>query len=105
MKAKSPERIRLDSERTAAAKYFVRNFSREKRYLIIFARDFKIYLQSANWLQSDDAKGIQKFWDFLADYKSLRKKMQEFSWSKDFLLANGIDFKEIKKLYHKVSVC
>lgn len=103
MKTKNPDRLRLDSERTAAAKYFVRNFSREKRYLIIFARDFNIYLQSANWLQSDEAKGIQKFWDFLCDYKSLREKMQEFRWSKEFLAENGIDFKSIKKLYFAVA--
>ena len=103
MKAKSPERIRLDGERTAAARYFAKSFSREERYLIIYARDFKIYLQSANWLQTPEAPKFLKLWDFLADYKGLREKMVEFSWSTEFLLQKGIDFKSIKKLYHKLS--
>ena len=103
MKTKNPDRLRLDSERTAAAKYFVRNFSREKRYLIIFARDFSAYLNSAEWLKTAEAKSKQKFYDFLCDFKDLREKMQEFRWSKEFLSENGIDFKSIRKLYFAVA--
>lgn len=97
------DRQQLDYNRSRAARFFAENYSREKRYLVIFARDFQIYLNSGEWLQSDEAKGVQKYWDFLCDFDSLREKMKEFSWSADFLLENGIDFKAIRKLYFAVA--
>ena len=35
------DRQQLDSKRSQAAQYFVQNFSREKRYLIILSRDLQ----------------------------------------------------------------
>lgn len=99
MKQRNSDRMRLDSERSRAAQYFCERYSREERYLRIFARDFSAYLKSSVWLQSDAAKVEQKYYDFLLDFESLREKMREFRWSSDFLAANGIDFKEIRKLY------
>ena len=93
---------RRDYERKISAKYLVEKFSREERYLRIFSRDFANYLQSAKWLQSDEARKVQKFYDFLADFENLRAKMTEFRWTKDFLLANGIDFLAVRKLYFSV---
>lgn len=91
------------SDRKKAAEYFAQNYSREQRYLIIFARDFQEYLKSGNWLKTDEAKKEQKYFDFLGDFKNLKTKMQEFRWTKDFLLAHGIDFPAIRSLYFAVA--
>ena len=97
------DRQRLDTERRKSAEYLLRNYDREKRYLVIYARDFAEYLKSADWLQTSEARRFCKFWDFLADYQGLRRRMAEFRWSKEFLMANGIDFVAVKNLYHSVS--
>lgn len=97
------DRLRLDAQRYLAAQYFTEKFSREERYLLIFARDFSDYLKSSDWLQSADARSCQKYFDFLIDYEDLKSKMQEFRWSKDFLLENGIDFAAIRNLYFAVA--
>lgn len=97
------DRQRLENERRAAIRYFRDNFSREQRYLISFERDFTEYLSSAQWLQSDEARKCQKFFDFQVCFESLKAKMKEFRWSKDFLLAHGIDFVSIRKLYFSVA--
>ena len=102
MNLQSEDRKRLDAQRCAAAQYFVKNYSREKRYLIIFERDFSRYLSSADFLKSEEAKNFQVYYDFLSDFAELKEKMKEFSWSKDFLKENGIDFQEIKKLFFSV---
>lgn len=102
MNLQSEDRKRLDAQRCAAAQYFVKNYSREKRYLIIFERDFSRYLSSADFLKSEEAKNFQVYYDFLSDFEELKEKMKEFSWSKDFLKENGIDFREIKKLFFSV---
>ena len=97
------DRQRLENERRAAIRYFRDNFSREQRYLISFERDFREYLSSADWLKSDEARNFQKFFDFQVCFQSLKEKMKEFRWSKEFLLAHGIDFVSIKKLYFSVA--
>lgn len=97
------DRQRLDAQRCLAAQYFTENFSREERYLIIFSRDFSDYLGSSDWLRSSDSRNCQKYFDFLIDYENLKSKMQEFRWSKDFLLENGIDFAAIRNLYFAVA--
>lgn len=97
------DRKRLDSLRSSAAQYFAERYSREERYLIIFERDFSSYLNSAEWLKSDDARNCQKFYDFLLDFDSLKSKMAEFKWSADFLKKKGIDFPKIRNLYFAVA--
>ena len=96
-------RMQLDCDRSRAAQYFSENFSREQRYLKIFARDFREYLKSGDWLRKQESRDKQKYFDFLLDFESLKEKMQEFRWSADFLKENGIDFKEIRKLYFAVA--
>ena len=100
---RNADRMRLDCQRSAAARFCCEHYTREERYLIVFARDFAEYLNSAEWLQSADARKCQKFYDFLCDFVSLKEKMKEFRWSKDFLKDNGIDFGAIKKLYFAVA--
>lgn len=99
---RNEDRQRLDSQRSAAARFFCENYTREQRYLIVFARDFANYLASADYLRERDTLH-QFYWDFLCDFVSLKEKMKEFRWSKEFLLANGIDFGAIKKLYFAVA--
>lgn len=99
---RNEDRKRLDSQRSQAAQFFARNYSREQRYLIILARDFEKYLSSAAFLQSDDAKSVQVYYDFLLDFERLKELMKEFRWSKEFLAENGIDFQAAKKLYFSV---
>lgn len=97
------DRMQLDCDRSRAAQYFSERFSREQRYLKIFARDFQAYLKSGDWLKTQESRDKQKYFDFLLDFDSLKEKMQEFRWSADFLKDNGIDFKEIRKLYFAVA--
>lgn len=103
MMAQNSDRLQLDTSRSLAARYFCSRYSREERYLKIFERDFSAYLKSSEWLQSDAAKECQKYFDFLLDFEDLKAKMKEFRWSSDFLLANGINFSEIRKLYFAVA--
>lgn len=103
MKINMTDKERRDFERNLSVHYFMEKYSREQRYLKLFARDFSSYLQSAAWLQSDDARNFQKFYDFITDFENLKAKMKEFRWSKEFLAENGIDFTACKKLYFAVA--
>lgn len=96
------DRMQLDNTRNKAAKFFCENYSREDRYLIIFARDFSGYLNSSDYLKKKDVDN-QFYFDFLCAFDSLKEKMKEFHWSCEFLKENGIDFKEIRKLYFAVA--
>ena len=93
------DRKRLDCQRSAAAQFFVRNYSREKRHLIILSRDLSAEYSMINSVGIENARQFQKFWDFLCDFERLRELMKEFRWSKEFLLENGIDFVSYRKLY------
>ena len=79
-----------------------KNFSREDRYLKIFARDFPSFLSSADYLRTKDVTS-QYYFDFLISFEDLKAKMAEFRWTADFLAANGIDFKSLRKLYFAVA--
>lgn len=96
------DRLQLDRQRCQAAQYLCERYTREERYLMIFQRDFSNFLSSADYLRKRD-KENQYYFDFLVSFESLREKMKEFSWSSDFLKSNGIDFKEIRKLYFAVA--
>lgn len=94
------DRMRLDGQRRKAAQYFVENFSREERYLIVFARDFETYLSAFsadNFKSEEKREGLR--WDFFFSFQSLRKRMAEYSWGKDFLNSHGIDFRAVRKLF------
>lgn len=95
----SGERKRLDSQRSRAAQFFCKNYSREERYLIILQRDLEKEFEAINSLGIEKAKSFQIYFDFLLNFENLREKMKEFKWSKDFLKENGIDFVSLKKLY------
>lgn len=96
------DRLRLENDRVSAMRFFREHYSREQRHLIIFERDFSNYLNSAAWLMSEDSRNNQKHFDFLVCFESLKEKMKEFRWSKEFLLANGIDFIRVRELYYKL---
>lgn len=96
------DRERQDTERRKAAQYLLDNYSREERYLKIFSRDFQDYMNSAGWLVTAEAKNFCKPYEFMADFESLKRKMAEFRWSKEFLRERGIDFVALKKLYYSV---
>ena len=97
------DRLQLDYNRGLAAKFFCENYSREKRYLVILARDLQKNFNAINDLGIEKAKSFQLYYDFLCDFESLREKMNEFRWSGDFLKENGIDFKSLRKLYFAVA--
>ena len=78
------------------------NFSREERYLKIFARDFESFISSADYLKEKDTES-QYYFDFLISFEDLLAKMKEFRWSAEKLLENGIDFKSLRKLYFAVA--
>ena len=96
---KNNDRQQLDSKRSQAAQYFVENFSREKRYLIILSRDLENEFSMIQNLGIEKARDFQKFWDFILDFEKLQALMKEFRWSCEFLKENGIDFKTYRKLY------
>ena len=98
----SSDRLRLDSQRCKAAHFLCEKYSREDRYLIIYARDFEKYLASADYLRERDTEH-QFYWDFLTDFERFRELMKEFRWSKEFLLEKGIDFASVRKLYFAVA--
>ena len=93
------DRQQLDSKRSQAAQYFVQNYSREKRYLIILSRDLENEFSMIQNLGIEKAREFQKFWDFILDFEKLQSLMKEFRWSSEFLKENGIDFKSYRKLY------
>lgn len=96
------DRLQLDSQRSSAAQYFCEKYSREDRYLQIYSRDCENFLASENYLLSKDTAN-QFYYDFLVFFDSLKEKMIEFRWSKDFLMENGIDFVSVRKLYFAVA--
>ena len=95
----SEERKRLDSQRSQAAQYFVKNYSREQRYLIVLSRDLEYEFSIIQDLGIEKARDFQKFYDFLCDFERLQSLMKEFRWSCEFLKENGIDFKTYRKFY------
>lgn len=103
MKQKNEDRLQLDYNRSQAAKFFAENYSREKRYLVILARDLQKGFQAINSLGIEKAKDYQLFYDFILDFERLKELMKEFRWSCDFLTANGIDYKSLRKLYFAVA--
>ena len=96
---KNNDRRQLDYKRSRAAQYFVQNYSREKRYLIILSRDLEDEFSMIQNLGLEKAREFQKFWDFILDFEKLQDLMKEFRWSSEFLKENGIDFKSYRKLY------
>ncbi len=92
------DKLQLEKQRAKAVQYVLK-MEREQRYLFVFSAEFEQYLNCADWLQTDAAKLQQKYYDFLCAFESLREKMREFRWNKEFLTENGIPFKEIRKLY------
>lgn len=96
------DRLQLDSQRSRAAQYFCERYSREERYLRVYSRDSENFLKSEKYILSKDTEN-QFFFDFLVFFESLKEKMIEFRWSKDFLKENGIDFQSLRKLYFAVA--
>lgn len=96
---KNEDRQQLDCKRSQAAQYFVQNYSREKRYLIILSRDLENEFSMIQNLGIEKSREFQKFWDFILDFEKLQSLMKEFRWSSEFLKENGIDFKSYRKLY------
>lgn len=89
--------------RKKAAEGLINYFSREERYLKILARDLSCHLSafSANNFKSE-GKREQKRVDFFYDFQTLREKMSEYRWSKEFLAENGIDLSSLRKLYFRL---
>lgn len=97
------DRMQLDSKRRQAAQFFVQNYSREQRFLIILSRDLQSEFSMIQNLGIEKARDFQKFWDFILDFEKLQALMKEFRWSSEFLKENGIDFKSYRKLYFAVA--
>ena len=97
------DRMQLDSKRRQAAQFFVQNYSREQRFLIILSRDLENEFSMIQNLGIEKARDFQKFWDFILDFEKLQALMKEFRWSADYLKENGIDFKSYRKLYFAVA--
>ena len=100
---KKNDRQRLDYQRSQAAQFFCKNYSREQRYLIILSRDLENEFSMIQNLGIEKAREFQKFWDFILDFEKLQSLMKEFRWSSEFLKENGIDFKSYRKLYFSVA--
>ena len=86
-----------------AQRYFCGEFDREKRYLLILSRDLQKGFSAINSIGIEKAKELQLYYDFICDFEKLKQLMFEFRWSGEFLAANGIDFKALKKLYFAVA--
>ena len=97
------DRMQLDSKRRQAAQFFVQNYSREQRFLIILSRDLENEFSMIQNLGIEKARDFQKFWDYILDFEKLQTLMKEFRWSSEFLKENGIDFKSYRKLYFSVA--
>lgn len=97
------DREKLDAQRKKAIQYMLNRFSREQRHLAWYQREITGYLQSADWLMTEEARNYQKFWDFISEFEGLKAHMREFRWSADFLKENGVDFKAARKIYFAVS--
>lgn len=90
-------------KRQVATAWICKNFSREERYLMVFSRDMEKYLDAFTVDKFSSAdKREQMRWDFFFDFLSLKEKMQEFGWSKKVLSDNGIYFKPLKNLWHRL---
>jgi len=100
---RNEDRQRLDYQRSRAAQFFSKNYSREQRYLIVLSRDLKKGSDAINSLGVEKAKDFQLFYDFLLDFEKLKELMKEFRWSKELMKENGIDFQELRKLYFAVA--
>ena len=100
---KNNDRQRLDYQRSQAAQFFCKNYSREQRFLIILSRDLQNEFSMIQNLGIEKARDFQKFWDFILDFEKLQSLMKEFRWSSEFLKENGIDFKSYRKLYFSVA--
>ena len=98
----SEDRKRLDYQRSQAAQFFCKKYSREQRYLIILSRDLQKNYDAILSLGISKAKELQLFYDFVLDFERLKDLMLEFRWSKDFMRENGIDFQSLRKLYFSV---
>jgi hypothetical protein len=96
---RNKDRQREDFQRSQAAQYFVKNYSREQRYLIVLSRDLESEFSMIQNLGIEKSREFQKFYDFLCDFERLQSLMKEFRWSCEFLKENGIDFKTYRKLY------
>lgn len=96
---RNEDRQRLDCQRSRAAQFFSRNYSREQRYLIILSRDLENEFSMIQNLGIEKSREFQKFYDFLCGFERLQSLMKEFRWSCEFLKENGIDFKAYRKLY------
>lgn len=92
-------RKRLDYQRSLAAQFFCKNYSREQRYLIILQRDLEKEFQAITSLGIEKAKSFQIFYDFLLDFENLNEKMIEFRWSEEYLKENGFNYSELRNLY------
>ena len=89
--------------RQTASKWICEKFSREERYLFVFARDFEKYLNAFQADRfNDEKKREQMRWDFFYDFLSLKEKMTEFGWNKKFLAENGVVYKPIKNLFFRL---
>jgi hypothetical protein len=97
------DRSQLDSKRSLAAKFFSENYSREERYLIILSRDLLKGFDAINSLGIEKAKSFQLYFDFICDFERLKELMKEYSWTKEKLAENGIDFVSLRKLYFAVA--
>ena len=97
------DRQQLDCNRSRAAQYFCKNYSREQRYLIVLSRDLKKEFEAISRLGIEKAKDFQFFYDYILDFEKLRELMTEFRWSPDFLRTNGINFQKLRKLYFAVN--
>lgn len=100
---RNKDRQREDFQRSQAAQFFVKNYSREQRYLIILSRDLESEFSMIQNLGIEKSREFQKFYDFLCDFERLQSLMKEFRWSCEFLKENGIDFKTYRKLYFAVA--
>ena len=57
-----------------------KSHSREQKYLITFAEDFREHLKKGEWYKQnlEKARDISKtYWDFICAFDSLKEKMKE----------------------------
>lgn len=95
----SEQKKRLDCQRSLAAQFFCKNYSRDKRYLIVLQRDLQKGFEAINSLGIEKAKSFQIYFDFILDFENLSSKMEEFGWSEEYLKENGFNYSELRNLY------
>ena len=91
-----------DQQLLAAQKFFVKNYSREERWLIILQRDLQKGFTAINAVGIEKSKDYQFYYDFPFDFESLKEKMNEFGWSKKMLKSRGINYNRLEELYNRV---